>query len=163
MGLRQHKRFQAPAWPEFLALALAALCAGVLLAWGKNRVEPNWSKADGQVIAAQTQLTHYNAAALYDKVTISYEYFVDGIRYTGSWEGLWPELGSPNALTHDELPKLCVQGYPLTIFYEPTNPEKHVLHYAESSLEKIQGEVAFALFIAVLFYFLKVYPWLKKR
>jgi hypothetical protein len=109
----------------FCALVLAVAPLTVL--WVSLN-QPAWPGTGGYVVHGEIHTTHYNAQDYKQKVTVSYEYAVGGGTYTGEFIGLWPDVGSPNALPPNEIDAVTERGHPLTVYYNPRNPGRSRLH-----------------------------------
>lgn len=114
--------------PEFLLVcAILLAIVPLTLAWVSLN-QPEWPAAGGWVLSGEIVNTHYNAPDYKQKVTVNYEYLVGSANYKGEFIGLWPDVGSPNALPPDELEKITQKGHPLTVFYDPSNHARSRLH-----------------------------------
>ncbi len=114
--------------PEFLLVfAMIAAIVPLTVVWYSLN-QPDWPAAGGWVLSGKIVNTHYNAPDYKQKVTVDYEYLIGGANYKGEFVGLWPDVGSPNALPPSELEKITQKGYPLTVFYDPDDPTRSRLH-----------------------------------
>jgi len=114
--------------PDFLLVfAILAAIVPLTAVWFSIN-QPDWPEAGGWITSGNVVKTHYNAPDYKEKVTVAYEYVIGGATYTGEFVGLWPEVGSPNALPPAELENVTQHGYPLTVFYDPDDPTRSRLH-----------------------------------
>jgi hypothetical protein len=114
--------------PEFLLVCAIVMAVAPLTFVWISLNQPEWPAAGGWVLSGEIVTTHYNAPDYKEKVTVNYEYLVGGANYRGEFVGLWPDVGSPNALLPDELERITRKGHPLTVFYDPTDPARSRLH-----------------------------------
>lgn len=160
MALHRHRRLKAPGLPEFVVvLCLIAVCIPAFC-WYENGIRADWLRTGGHVISCDIRETHYNAATVRPKVRLSYLYDADGVPYTGTWVGYWPEAKeeSPNALPPDKLNYLRTPDYPLVIYYDPDDPSQSTIHRAEATDVTLYKWTFAGLFVAALYYVLRVYP-----
>jgi hypothetical protein len=115
-------------FPEFLLVcALVLAVAPLTLFWVMLNV-PEWPATGGWVVSGEVATTHYNAQDYARKVSVAYEYRIGSVTYKGEFVGLWPSVGSPNALPPQEIEAITHQGHPLTVFYNPNDPSRSRLH-----------------------------------
>ena len=163
LALHQKKKRRRPGLPELVAAGLIAVMVVLAFCWWHTRGQPGWLEANGQVTVGRIQATHFNAESSENKVYLSYEYDVGGITYAGHWEGYWPMVRSPNALTSDRIAELKTIGYPLTVLFDPRNPERSDLHNSEPDRLLLYRLLTFAAGVLLLVYCAKVYPAWKER
>ena len=149
--------------PEFVAAALMGLVVVSALCWWKERSRPLWSEAEGRVVACEIRQTHFNAPATRQKVAVTYEYAVGGIRFVRQWEGYWPKVHSPNALPDGRIEALRHKGYPLVVLFDPSNPGSSQLHNPNPERSLWLQGLALGTVLASLVYFVKLYPAWKRR
>jgi len=123
-----HSRHRKAGLPEFLLVCALVLAVVPLTIVWIDFNQPEWPGTGGWVMSGDIVTTHYNAPDYKEKVTVHYEYLVGGGSYKGEFVGLWPEVGSPNALPVTELDRLKNKGYPLVVFYNPAKPSQSRLH-----------------------------------
>jgi len=158
MGLRQRRQFSVFGLPEMAALVLIGAAIVPVTLWSRDIMSPQYRSTQGHVMECNIHATHYNASDAAVKVTITYCYTVEGIEHINTWTGLWPETGSPNALPPDELARLETQEYPLTVFYDPSNPERGELHIRDRGFRRIYGGLSAVLCGLAVAYCGIVYP-----
>ena len=156
---RHHKKFGVP---EVLALAVAGLVVVAATSWWRENTVPTYRDAEGVITKADVCFMHYNATNLLRKVTCDYEYHVEGGVYTGHWEGLWPEVGSPNSLPAGEVDRIQ-KGFMVYVRYNRLDPNVSTIHPMEGGLPRIQSGMAMAACLAAICYCLWVYPVLRKH
>lgn len=161
MPLRRRKHFRAPGTPEIIAVVLVIAVAIPATLWLRADQLSYWQETTGRVIHGKVQSTHINSEAYQPKVDVVYEYTVDGTQYSGEFEGFWPAAYSPNALPADRLNMLTVPNQPLTVLYDPRNPEDSRLHATDDVRKTIYLWTFFTALVVSLYYFLRVYPRLR--
>ncbi|MCC6698282.1 MAG: DUF3592 domain-containing protein [Candidatus Hydrogenedentes bacterium] len=128
MPVYSRRRFRKLGFPEFLLVcALLLAVAPLTLFWLFLNV-PEWPATGGWVVSGEVESTHYNAQDYARKVNVAYEYRVGSVAYKGAFVGLWPGVGSPNALAPENIKSVTEQGHPLTVFYNPNDPSRSRLH-----------------------------------
>jgi hypothetical protein len=144
--------------PEILGLLLIAALVAPATLWWRDAMVDQWAVASGTVLACEIRDTHYNAQDYRPVVSIRYHYYVNGRDHEGEWRGLWPEAGSPNALSGDQLSQLTVSGRPLMVFYNPSNPRQSSPHeHGAGGQITYASATVFALCL-VIWYFVWVLP-----
>ena len=162
MARQRHRRGGAIGWPEalFVILVIATISPGLGLA-----IRPQegavFQEAPGYVTSGTRESVHYNAQPNEQKVTITFEYIVDGLNYDGRWSGFWPSLGSYNAVDPDNINSLLSGNVPITVMYDPEDPSVYQIH-PESSLGWIVLMFLFgAGCVATFVYATVIYPRLR--
>lgn len=156
---RHHRKFGAP---EVLAMAVAGLVVVAATSWWRENTVPSYRDTDGFITKADSVLMHYNATNLLRKISCDYEYHTEGGVYTGHWEGLWPEIGSPNSLPADQLDRIQ-KGFMVHVRYNRFDPAISTIHPIEGGLPRMQSGMALAACLLAIVYCLWVYPMLRKR
>lgn len=128
MTLRKRRHRRKPGVAEVLfILALFAAVTPISFWWMRlNR--PIWNNAPGSIVSGTVLSTHYNAERYDPKVRAQYQYLVGTVTFRGTFEGFWPDVGSPNALPPERLQEITAPGHPLVVAYDPENPRRSVLH-----------------------------------
>jgi hypothetical protein len=162
MPLHQRHRFQRPGWPEVLALAAVLATIAAAVAWSNAATAPNLEQTPGTILACDVRLTHYNADGLLPKVLVDYAYTAGIGTYTGHWEGYWPSTKSPDALPPDKLDLLKSPGRIITVFYDPADPRKSVLHNAATRFSAVYAFAAAITAVAAIIYLVRIYPAWKR-
>lgn len=163
MGFRRRKTRERPGLPEFVAVCLLALALVSVLAWRQGDAGGGWPEAPGHVMSATIRPTHYNAPDYRPKVSVTYEYTVNGVAHRGYWEGYWPEMNSPNALLPEERRLLEESGFPLVVMYDPDEPARSRLHDPPGERRILLGVASVVAFLAAAVYFVRIYPAWKFR
>lgn len=158
MPIPRKRRLKRPGWPEaVLALLVLAVVVPAFL-WLQADLATPWERTGGQVVEGEVIPTHYNAERYDEKVSLSYEYTVAGVPYSGRYEGFWPPAGTVNALPHDELKVLERPGYPLIVFYDPRQPARSNIHRQSSFWKNVYAVWFIAALGVTLLYLVRVYP-----
>ncbi len=151
-------------WPEglFIILIIATMIPAFALA-ARPQDGVVWAQAPGYITSGTRESVHFNSQLNDDKITVTYEYTVDGINYDGTWSGFWPPLGGYNALDPDSIDSLLAGEIPITVSYDPAEPAIHQTH-PESSLSWIVFMMLFILGMASTFFYVTVlYPRIRLR
>ena len=158
MASHLHSRYRKAGLPEVLLVcAMILAVAPLTLVWFSLN-QPEWPGTGGWVLSGEIVTTHYNAPDYKQKATVHYEYLIGGASYKGEFVGFWPDVGSPNALPVTELDRLKQKGYPLTVFYNPSDPSQSRLHTRGHDDQLILFLIAgFCVGLAALYAFV-VYP-----
>ena len=128
MPLRRKRHRRKPGFAEVLFVLALVIALFPVSYWWAHLNQPNWNRAPGSIVSGVILNTHYNAERYDPKVSAQYQYLVGTVTYQGSYEGFWPEVGSPNALPPDRLEEVSKPGHPLVVSYDPGNPGRSVLH-----------------------------------
>lgn len=115
------------------------------------------------MVEAEVRQVHYNAPDTLPRVRVAYEYFVNGVRYRGSWTGLWPEANSPNALSAERLQELERPGHPLTVYFDVNSPSTSRIHDTPYNVGRVYGAAFGAGVVLLVLYAVRVYPAWKRR
>ena len=162
MGLHQARHNKKFGLPELIAILLAGFVVLAATWWWESNTIPSHREADGILTRAETHLEHYNAADLRLKTSVDYEYHAEGRMFTGHWEGFWPEVGDPNALTEDRFSEI-VKGMHVVVQYDLFDPSRSTIHPLAEGLPSLPAVLALTACIAALAYCLFGYPALRKR
>jgi hypothetical protein len=122
---RHHRKF---GWPELWLVCLIVLAVGPPTVWWQRQYKPDWKKTAGHITASESKRVHYNAQDYRMLARVSYEYTVGMAKYTGNFDGFWPEIGSPNALAPAEIDTLKQPKKEVVVFYDPDHAERSTLH-----------------------------------
>ena len=163
MPLLRKRRLRRPGLPEWVAVAALAVAVIPAVMWVEATTSPSLSQTTGRCLSCTIRLTHYNAVNNLPKVYLTYAYSVGTAEFTGQWEGFWPATNSPNALPPDKLDQLKTTGYPLTVFYDPSNPRQSYLHVPGPSSPALHAFFAIAAALAAFTYIVRIYPAWKTR
>ena len=163
MALRQNRQFQKMGLPEFLVLILVGAALATTALWGQGNGQSAYRETEGRVVNCAFQWVHYNATDAEHIVALTYQYTVGTTMYTGAWTGLWPENGSPNALSSDKIDLLRTRDYPLRVFCNAVNPAQSFLHLAGGAENQVYKGLAISSCVAALAYCAAVYPAWKAR
>lgn len=142
MALGRRKRFQRPGLPEAVGVALLGLAVTCAALWWRGRDRIEWRRTAGEVVRCEFRRVHYNAPDSPYRVEIAYAYSLNGVRYTGEWSGYWPQIESPNALPEHRVRELEEEGYPLVVFYDPSDASRSRLHDAPRGRRSAYASVA---------------------
>lgn len=158
MSVPRKRRLKRPSWPEaVLALLIAAVVLPAFL-WLQADVISPWERTGGGVVRGEVMTTHYNAERYEQKVSVIYEYAVAGMSFSGRYEGFWPPAGTVNGLPPEELGVLEQPGYPLVVFYDPSEPARSNLH-SQSTFRKNIYAIWFLIALGLaLLYLIRIYP-----
>jgi hypothetical protein len=144
------------------AIGLVLLAIGVFMGiWAgsrlaKERASLDWETVEGVIVDSdvsrsmiQTRRRRGTRRRDSYKVTVRYEYTVDGKTYTGNRIGFG---GSPTRSSRSRASSLrsseYAEGTTVTVHYDPKNPEKSVLYPGVSMLSYILLGVAVVLALA---------------
>ncbi len=128
MQHRARRRHRKLGWPEVWLVSLVVIAFAPAMAWWNEQHQPDWVKTSGNVTAAEFQRMHYNAQNYLTKVDVTYDYTVGMGKYSGEFNGYWPEVGGPNALAPSEIETLKEPKREVVVFYNPANVERSTLH-----------------------------------
>ncbi|MBX7258281.1 MAG: DUF3592 domain-containing protein [Candidatus Hydrogenedentes bacterium] len=128
MSLRKRHRWRKPGIAEVLFVLAVVVAMLPISYWWLRLNRPVWNNAPGSILSGKILSTHYNAERYDPKVRAQYQYLVGTVTFQGTFEGFWPEVGSPNALPPDRLEEITKPGHPLVVAYDPANPQRSVLH-----------------------------------
>lgn len=120
--MARHARRRRLGVREFVGIVLLLAVVGPAWLWWQEVLVGDWQITSGSVSGCEIRDTHYNAPDYKPVVTLRYRYTVAGNEYQGTWQGLWPEAGSPNALPRTQLAQLNAPGRPLVVYYDPDHP-----------------------------------------
>ena len=163
MALRQRRQFERFGLPEFVGLLVVGIALAAASAYWLREVQPEFREAQGRVVEGDVSWIDYNSTDRRQKVTLTYQYTVGTTSYTGSWTGLWPETGNPNALPPDRVDALRTKDYPLVVFLDPDNPAHSSLHVVADEMTHVYAGVVVGLCAAALIYCGGIYPMWKAR
>jgi len=163
MVLYKRKTTPKPGLPESVVVILLAVVAFLAASWWRTTGKPGWPPAPGWAVSCTIKQTHFNAEFSKSKVTVAYEYSVGGVVFAGNWEGYWPTVHSPNALTEDQLEVLRTPKYPLVVHYNPQHPSRSRLHNPDADEMVMFALLTFGAGVGLLFYCARLYPAWKRR
>ncbi len=151
-------RHWRPGAPEAVGTILILFVVfAALLTWQAANVPP-WPHTAGRVLSCSITSIHYNAEPNDTKVSLTYEYSVNGQTYAGRWEGLWPTTGTPNALPQDRVHELEEPGRRIYVYYDPRNPAVSRLEDGSRDFLLVYAGLFVVLLILLLMYLVRVYP-----
>lgn len=162
MGFTGRRRAQRFSRADAVALLPVVACLVAAGCWVRHSAADHWSEASARIVSTGVAQDHYNAEDTRAKVSVTYQYEVGDTAYTGTWQGLWPETGSPNALLPHELNRLREPGHLLSVRYDPRNPGNSRLHF-NSDPEAYAFAVFFAASGLALLYVLFLFPSVARR
>ena len=163
MPLHQKKRRQRPASPELVTGALIAVAVVAAGLWLYQSSQRPWVVVEGRVVHGSVAAGQYHQQDTPYRVSLSYEYEVQGNWTLGRWDGFWPKAHSPNALLPADLSVLKRPGYPLTVAYDPTNPVRSSLHGQPRGLSNLYSAAAAGALLLLVVYAIGIYPRWKFR
>ncbi len=143
--------------PDFVAIFLLLLTVVPVLLWFSQQQGPVWNMTTGRVLSSSIRPVHYNAETDRLKVTLSFEYEVNGILYEDSWTGMWPDEG-PNAIAESQLESELQPGRTVYVYYDPRYPTETRMHDAGRGIDLVYISASVALAVLAVFYLFKIYP-----
>lgn len=163
MSLHTHKTRNRPGPADALCALLAAgiaLILAVAFALGDG---DSWQLTQGIVDHAHRFGPASTALMTSQLVRVEYHYQVAGREYADSWEGDWPDAYSPNALPESELGALSRPGFPLLVWYDPSDPARNHLHSGHAPADRLWRYSVCVLALCGWMLLLWAYPRLKAR
>jgi len=122
---RRHKRM---GWPEVWLVISIALAVAPATVWWRTQYQPEWRTTAGEITSSTFTRVHYNAQDYRVKVQASYTYTAGLVNYAGSFDGFWPEVGSPNAHAPEDVERLVAPRAPVAVYYNPAYPARSTLY-----------------------------------
>lgn len=144
--------------PEFVATLLMGAAIVPITLWLQALPSQVYRITEGSVVHCELHPTHYNATDFEIKVALTYQYVVGTTTYTKTWNGLWPETGSPNALPVEKLDALTKEKFPLTVYYDAERPTDSSLFVEARGYQRIYGGLAVAMCGLAILYCAVGYP-----
>ncbi|NUM54477.1 MAG: DUF3592 domain-containing protein [Candidatus Hydrogenedentes bacterium] len=128
MPHRVSRRHRKIGWPEVWLIGVVALAIFPATVWWQQQYKPEWKRTGGQITSSELTRSHYNAQDYRTIAKVTYRYSVGMAKYTGRFDGLWPEVASPNALAPAEIDKLKEPNREVIVFYDPADAARSTLH-----------------------------------
>ena len=161
MAYRPSRKHRKIGWPEFWLVCLFAATVTPATIWWQQHYKPAWQKTGGVVRSWEISKMHYNALDYRTKAKVEYEYLVGVVKYVGQFEGFWPEVGTPNAVTPAELQAASQIGKELVVYYDPNHPERSQPFQEDTGPGLIWMILSAAGLACTIFYTFAVYPHLR--
>jgi len=163
VSLHTHKTRNRPGPADVLCALLAAgIAVGLAAVFGLGD-GASWQVTQGIVDSAHRFGPASTALITSQLVRVEYHYQVGGQQYADSWEGDWPNAYSPNALTKQEIGALSRPGFPLLVWYDPSNPAQNQLHSEHVPSNRLWRYSVCVVSLCGWALILWVYPHLKAR
>ncbi|HRI88299.1 MAG TPA: DUF3592 domain-containing protein [Candidatus Hydrogenedentes bacterium] len=152
---RSHRKF---GWPEFWFLVLVASVIGSATIWWQQHLRPKWRETAGVILEWQGSSAGANAK----KANVTYEYTVGLTKYTGKFDGFWPEMGTPNAIARDRIGEMPKPGAKIVVYYDPNDDSRSDIMPHGAKPSPLLLTLSIALACAVAGYTFVVYPAWRK-
>lgn len=162
-GHRSHRHRRKFGLPEGVGLALLLTLAAASYVFLESVYGVSWRRTVAYVVDGRIDEAHYNAQDTLPRLSLTYEYLVNGVTFRGQYSGAWPLLQQPGLAPGEILRRIRDREVTLPVMYDPRAPGRSMLSFTHESRQVAPALFTGAAALTCAIYALKIYPAWRRR